>query len=236
MILVLEEGITQEQKDQVRSILRGEGFIVREMTDQGRSLIGAIGKPAQDPDFFQQLSGVDRVIPISSAYKLASRKMHPKATQVQVGDVVIGGERIVVIAGPCAVEGREQALATARAVKKYGAVLFRGGAFKPRTSPYSFQGLGEEGLKILAEIREELGLGVVTEITSPTQADVMMKYVDVVQVGARNMQNFELLKCVGRMGKPVLLKRGLSATIEEWLMSAEYILSEGNDMVSLLSV
>ena len=233
MILVLEEGITQEKKDQVRSILRGEGFIVREMTDQGRSLIGAIGKPAQDPDFFQQLSGVDRVIPISSAYKLASRKMHPEATQVQVGDVVIGGERIVVIAGPCAVEGREQALATARAVKKYGAVLFRGGAFKPRTSPYSFQGLGEEGLKILAEIREELGLGVVTEITSPTQADVMMKYVDVVQVGARNMQNFELLKCVGRMGKPVLLKRGLSATIEEWLMSAEYILSEGNDDVVL---
>ncbi|MBW1896319.1 MAG: 3-deoxy-7-phosphoheptulonate synthase, partial [Deltaproteobacteria bacterium] len=204
-----------------------------EMLDQGRSLIGAIGKPGQDPDYYEQLSGVERVIPISSPYKLASRKMHPEDTQVQVGDVVIGGERLVVMAGPCAVESREQALATAREVKKYGAVLFRGGAFKPRTSPYSFQGLGEQGLQILAEIRDELGLGVVTEITSPAQADMMMKYIDVVQIGARNMQNFELLKCVGRMGKPVLLKRGLSATIEEWLMSAEYILSEGNDHVVL---
>jgi len=233
MILVLKEDITQEQKDQIRSILRGEGYIVREMLDQGRALIGAIGKPGQDPDYYEQLSGVERVIPISSAYKLASRKMHPEDTQVQVGDVVIGGERLVVVAGPCAVESREQALATAREAKKYGAVLFRGGAFKPRTSPYSFQGLGEQGLQILAEIRDELGMGVVTEITSTAQADMMMKYVDVVQIGARNMQNFELLKCVGRMGKPVLLKRGLSATIEEWLMSAEYILSEGNDHVVL---
>jgi 3-deoxy-7-phosphoheptulonate synthase len=233
MILVLKEDITQEQKDQIRSILRGEGYIVREMSDQGRALMGAIGKPGQDPDYYEQLSGVERVIPISSAYKLASRKMHPEDTQVQVGDVVIGGERLVVMAGPCAVESREQALATAREAKKYGAVLFRGGAFKPRTSPYSFQGLGEQGLQILAEIRDELGLGVVTEITSTAQADMMMKYVDMVQIGARNMQNFELLKCVGRMGKPVLLKRGLSATIEEWLMSAEYILSEGNDHVVL---
>lgn len=233
MILVLQKGVTQGQKEQIRSVLRGEGYMIREMTDQGRSMIGAIGKPAQDSEVFEKLSGVERVIPITSAYKLASRKMHPADTHVQVGDVVIGGERIVVVAGPCAVESRQQALTIAREVKKYGAVLFRGGAFKPRTSPYSFQGLGEEGLKILAEIREELGLGVVTEITSPAQADVMMKYVDVVQVGARNMQNFELLKCVGRMGKPVLLKRGLSATIEEWIMSAEYILSEGNDKVVL---
>jgi 3-deoxy-7-phosphoheptulonate synthase len=233
MILVLQEGITKEQKDKIRSILRGEGYVVREMSDQGRSLIGAVGKPGRDPDFFQQLPGVEKVVPISSAYKLASRKIHPQDTLVQIGDVVIGGERIVVIAGPCAVESREQALTIAREVKKYGAVLFRGGAFKPRTSPYAFQGLGERGLKILAEIREELGLGVVTEITSTAQADMMMKYVDMVQVGARNMQNFELLKCIGRMGKPVLLKRGLSATIEEWLMSAEYILSEGNDHVVL---
>ncbi|MBW2172074.1 MAG: phospho-2-dehydro-3-deoxyheptonate aldolase, partial [Deltaproteobacteria bacterium] len=219
MILVLQEGITPEEKDRIRTTLRGEGYIVREMVDSGRSFIGAIGEVTQNPDFFEGLPGVERVIPISTAFKLASRKIHPQDTLVQVGDAAIGGERIVVIAGPCAVESREQALATAREVKKYGAVLFRGGAFKPRTSPYSFQGLGEEGLKILAEIREELGLGVVTEITSPTQADMMMKYVDMVQVGARNMQNFELLKCVGRMGKPVLLKRGLSATIEEWLMS-----------------
>jgi 3-deoxy-7-phosphoheptulonate synthase len=233
MILVLQEGITQEEKDRIRTTLRGEGYIVREMMDSGRSLIGAIGKTTQDLSFFEGLPGVEKVIPITSSFKLASRKMHPEDTTINVGDVIIGGERLVVMAGPCAVESREQALATAREVKKCGAVLFRAGAFKPRTSPYSFQGLGEEGLQILSNIREELGLGVVTEITSPTQADVMMKYVDVVQVGARNMQNFELLKCVGRMGKPVLLKRGLSATIEEWLMSAEYILSEGNDHVAL---
>jgi 3-deoxy-7-phosphoheptulonate synthase len=159
--------------------------------------------------------------------------MHPEDTIVRVGDVQIGGERIVIIAGPCAVESRDQALTIAREVKRYGAVLLRGGAFKPRSSPYSFQGLGEEGLKILAEVREETGLGIVTEITSPAYADIMMKYVDLVQIGARNMQNFELLKCVGRMGKPVVLKRGLSSTIEEWLMSAEYILAEGNDKVIL---
>ena len=150
-----------------------------------------------------------------------------------VEDVVVGGENIAVIAGPCAVESLEQALTIAREVKRAGAALFRGGAFKPRTSPYSFQGLEEQGLKILAEVRETLGIGVVTEMTSPSQADLMMKYIDVVQIGARNMQNFELLKCVGRMGKPVLLKRGLSGTIEEWLMSAEYILAEGNHQVIL---
>jgi 3-deoxy-7-phosphoheptulonate synthase len=233
MILVLEEKITEEQKNHIRGILRSEGYLIREMSEHGRALIGAIGKASQDLDFFEGLPGVARVIPISSSFKLASRKMHHEDTLVNVLDVVIGGERIVVIAGPCAVESREQVLAIGSEVKKYGAALFRGGAFKPRTSPYAFQGLGEEGLKILAEIREELGLGVVTEITSPAQADMMMKYVDMVQIGARNMQNFELLRSVGRMGKPVLLKRGLSATIEEWLMSAEYILSEGNDNVVL---
>jgi 3-deoxy-7-phosphoheptulonate synthase len=196
-------------------------------------VIGTTGNAGHNVDFFEKLPGVAKVVPISTSFKLVSRQMHPENTVVDVGDVAVGGERIVVIAGPCAVEGTEQAITTARAVRKYGAVLFRAGAFKPRTSPYSFQGLGEEGLKILAQVREETGLRVVTEITSTTQADMMMKYVDVVQVGARNMQNFELLKCVGRLGKPVVLKRGLSATIEEWLMSAEYILSEGNDNVIL---
>ena len=233
MILVLEKGITQDQKSHIRSTLFKKGLIVREMSEEGQSIIGAIGKGNQDADFFQQLPGVAEVIPISKSFKLVSRELHADDTCVPVGDVMIGGERITVIAGPCAIESRDQALTIAREVRKYGAVLFRGGAFKPRTSPYSFQGLEEEGLKILAEVREEVGLGVVTEITSTTQADIMMKYVDVVQIGARNMQNFELLKCVGRMGKPVFLKRGLSATIEEWLMSAEYILSEGNDNVIL---
>ncbi|MBW1766762.1 MAG: 3-deoxy-7-phosphoheptulonate synthase [Deltaproteobacteria bacterium] len=233
MILVLEKEITQDQKDHIRSILLREGCIVREMSEPGQTIIGAIGKRDQDTDFFKQLPGVERVIPISTSFKLVSRQLHPEDTHVQVGDVVIGGECITVIAGPCAVESKDQALTIAREVRKYGALLFRGGAFKPRSSPYSFQGLGEEGLKILAEVREETGLAVVTEITSPAHADMMMKYVDVVQIGARNVQNFELLKCVGRMGKPVLLKRGLSSTIEEWLMSAEYILSEGNDRVIL---
>ncbi|MBW1841872.1 MAG: 3-deoxy-7-phosphoheptulonate synthase [Deltaproteobacteria bacterium] len=233
MILVLEKGITLDQKKNVRSILFSEGYIVREMSEAGQNVIGAVGQGGKGTEFFENLPGVSRVIPISTSFKLVSRQMHTEDTTVQVGNVAVGGERITIIAGPCAVESRDQALKTAREVKKYGAVLFRGGAFKPRTSPYSFQGLEEEGLKILAEVRAITGLGVVTEITSPVQADMMMKYVDVVQIGARNMQNFELLKCVGRIGKPVVLKRGLSSTIEEWLMSAEYILSEGNDNVIL---
>jgi 3-deoxy-7-phosphoheptulonate synthase len=233
MIIVLKNEITEDQRSHVRSVLRGEGFIVREIMDAGQYVIGAVGKSRHDRKFFEQLPGVEKVIPISTSFKLVSRQLHPENTHVHVGDVVVGGERITVVAGPCAIESRKQALTIAREVRKYGAVLFRGGAFKPRTSPYSFQGLGEEGLKILAEVREEVGLRVVTEMTSTAQADMMIKYVDVVQIGARNMQNFELLKCAGRMGKPVFLKRGLSATIEEWLMSAEYILSEGNDNVIL---
>ena len=233
MILVLKKGVTQDQKSNIRSILFSEGYIVREMSEAGQNIIGAAGKGGKETDFFEKLPGVASVIPISTSFKLVSRQLHTEDTLVQVGDVFVGGERITIIAGPCAVESRDQALTIAREVRRYGAVLFRGGAFKPRTSPYSFQGLQEEGLKILAEVREITGLGVVTEITSPAQADMMMKYVDVVQVGARNMQNFELLKCVGRIGKPVVLKRGLSSTIEEWLMSAEYILSEGNEKVIL---
>ena len=233
MILVLKQGITEEEKEQVRSILRGEGCLIREMNTGDESVIGAVGQVSRDLRFFEQLAGVAKVIPVSRPYKLVSREMHPEDTVVQIGDVELGGPRIVVIAGPCAIESREQAMTIAKKVRGAGAVMFRGGAFKPRTSPYSFQGLGEEGLKILAQIREETGLRVATEMTSTNQADLMMKYVDVIQIGARNMQNFELLRSAGRLGKPVLLKRGLSATMEEWLMSAEYILSEGNDQVIL---
>jgi len=233
MILVLKPGVTDAEKDQVRAVLREEGCMIRELSTGDEIVLGAVGKVSRDLRFFEQLPGVARVIPVSQPYKLVSRQMHPQDTVVQVGEVEVGGPRLVVIAGPCAVESREQALTIARQVKRCGAVLFRGGAFKPRTSPYSFQGLGEEGLKILAEVREETGLRVVTEMTSPGQADLMLKYVDVVQIGARNMQNFELLRSAGRIGKPVLLKRGLSATMEEWLMSAEYILSEGNEQVIL---
>ena len=233
MIIVLKKGVSKKEEDNVRSILREEGCLIREMSTGEETVIGAVGKVSRDIRFFEQLSGVAKVIPVSRPYKLVSREMHPEDTVVQIGDVELGGPRIVVIAGPCAIESREQAMTIAREVKSAGAVLFRGGAFKPRTSPYSFQGLGEEGLKILAQIREETGLRIATEMTSPNQVDLMMKYVDVVQIGARNMQNFELLRSAGRIGKPVLLKRGLSATMEEWLMSAEYILSEGNEQVIL---
>lgn len=233
MLIVLNPEVTSKQKNHILSLLREGGAIVKEISDAGQSVIGATGSIGYSPEHFESLPGVQRVVPVTTAFKLVSRQMHPKDTHVNVGNVVIGGERISVIAGPCAVESREQTMAIAEEVKKYGAVLFRAGAFKPRTSPYSFQGLGEDGLKILAEVREKYGLKVVTEITTPAQADLVMKYVDVVQVGARNMQNFDLLKCVGRLGRPVLLKRGLAATIEEWLMSAEYILSEGNEHVIL---
>ncbi|MGM0453257.1 MAG: 3-deoxy-7-phosphoheptulonate synthase [Thermodesulfobacteriota bacterium] len=233
MLIVLEPEITQEEKNHILSILRQGNALFREITDAGQSIIGATGSAGRDPADFEALPGVSRVVPVKTAFKLVSRQLHPEDSRVKVGDVSVGGERITVIAGPCAVESREQVMAIAKEVRRYGAVLFRGGAFKPRTSPYSFQGMGEEGLKILAEAREKYGMPVVTEITTPAQADLVMKYVDVVQVGARNMQNFELLKSVGRLGKPVLLKRGLSATIEEWLMSAEYILAEGNENVIL---
>ena len=233
MILVLKPGVTNSERDQIRSILREEGCLIRELSTGEETVLGAVGPVKRDLRFFEQIPGVARVIPISQPYKLVSRQMHPEDTVVQVGDVEVGGPRLVVIAGPCAVESRQQSLTIAHEVKRCGAVLFRGGAFKPRTSPYSFQGLGEEGLKILADVREETGLRVVTEMTSPSQADLMLKYVDVVQIGARNMQNFELLRSAGRIGKPVLLKRGLAATMEEWLMSAEYILSEGNEQVIL---
>lgn len=233
MILILKKGITKEAVEELKEILRAEGHLVKEIGGAEERVLGFVGNMYKETTHYESLPGVDRAVPISKPYKLVSRELHPAPSVINVGDVAIGGDRLVVIAGPCGVEDRKRTLDIARVVRKHGAVLFRGGAFKPRTSPYSFQGMGEDGLKILKEVREETGLGIVSEITSPSQADLMMKYVDVVQVGARNMQNFELLKSVGRIGKPVLLKRGLSATIEEWLMSAEYILSEGNEQVIL---
>ena len=233
MILVLGKGTTKEEVERLKEILRSEGHMVKEIGGVEERVLGVVGTMYRETAYYESMPGVERAVPISKPYKLVSRELHPAASIIKVGDVAIGGDRLVVIAGPCGVEDRKRTLDIARVVRKHGAVLFRGGAFKPRTSPYAFQGMGEEGLKILREVREETGLGIVSEITSPSQADLMMKYVDIVQVGARNMQNFEMLKSVGRIGKPVLLKRGLSATIEEWLMSAEYILSEGNDQVIL---
>ncbi len=233
MILVLGKGTTKEEEERLKEILRSEGHMVKEIGGVEERVLGIVGNMYRETAYYESLPCVERAVPISKPYKLVSRELHPAASIIKVGDVAIGGDRLVVIAGPCGVEDRKRTLDIARVVRKHGAVLFRGGAFKPRTSPYAFQGMGDEGLKILREVREETGLGIVSEMTSPSQADLMMKYVDIVQVGARNMQNFELLKSVGRIGKPVLLKRGLSATIEEWLMSAEYILSEGNDQVIL---
>jgi 3-deoxy-7-phosphoheptulonate synthase len=233
MILVLKKANTPEETERLKELLTSENYLIKEIKGVEETILGVVGNVRKDIRYFETLPGVDKVLPIAKPYKLVSRELHPASSIIKVGDVAIGGDRLVVIAGPCAVEDRKTTFDIARLVRRYGAVLFRGGAFKPRTSPYSFQGMGEDGLKILAEVREETGMKVVTEMTSTSQADLMEKYVDVVQIGARNMQNFELLKCVGRISKPVLLKRGMSATIEEWLMSAEYILSEGNDQVIL---
>jgi 3-deoxy-7-phosphoheptulonate synthase len=199
-----------------------------------RTAIGLTGnKGAIGPAAFENLPGVFEVIRVSHPYKLVSREFHPEDTIVSVGGVEIGGGRIVVMAGPCAVETPEQTIAVAREVKRLGAEVLRGGAFKPRTSPYSFQGLGEEGLAILAAARKETGLPVVTEVLDTGSIDLVARYADGLQIGARNMQNFELLKRVGRTGKPVLLKRGMSATLEEFLLAAEYVLAEGNPNVVL---
>jgi len=233
VILILSKTMMKEDVERLKDILRSEGHMVKDIGGVEERVLGIVGHVYKESSYYESLPGVERAVPISKPYKLVSRELQPDASIIKIRDVAVGGDRLVVIAGPCGVEDRKTTLDIAHIVRKHGAVLFRGGAFKPRTSPYAFQGLGEEGLKILSEVRKETGLGIVSEMTSPSQADLMMKYVDVVQIGARNMQNFELLKSVGRIGKPVLLKRGLSATIEEWLMSAEYILSEGNDQVIL---
>ncbi len=199
-----------------------------------RVVIGLIGDTrAVDPAAFLRLPGVVEVVRLSRPYKLASREFHPEPSQVQVGPVWLGGAGLVLIAGPCSVESRAQLLETAHAVREAGAHMLRGGAFKPRTSPYAFQGLGERGLELLAEAREATGLPVVTEVLSPEQVPLVARYADMLQIGARNMQNFALLRAAGESGKPVLLKRGLSATLDEFLLAAEYILSTGNGQVAL---
>ena len=233
MIVVLAHDCGEARKQAVRAFLEGRGYRIREIQGEEETILGAVGLAAVDAREVEVLPGVSRVIPISSPYKLASREFRAADTVISVGKLRIGGTRIVVIAGPCAVESREQMMEIARRVRDSGAVILRGGAYKPRTSPYAFQGLAEEGLKILKEAGESLGMPVVSEIVSPEHADGMRDYVDILQVGARNMQNFELLKRVGEMGKPVLLKRGLAATIQDLLMSAEYLLAHGTDSVIL---
>ncbi len=233
MIIVLDRTIRDQDTKRVKDLLISRGYTIREIVGEEETVLAAVGIVGMDAREVELLPGVARVIPISSPYKLASREFRKEDTVIPVGPVRIGGLRIVVIAGPCAVESREQIMESARQVRESGAVLLRGGAYKPRTSPYAFQGLGEEGLRYLKDAGEKYGMPVVSEIVSPEHASLMRDYVDVLQIGARNMQNFELLKRVGALGKPVLLKRGLSATIQDLLMSAEYLLAAGTDWVIL---
>jgi 3-deoxy-7-phosphoheptulonate synthase len=234
MIVVMKTGATSAQIDNV--IARIEQFGCRAHVSQGveHTIIGIIGNDRPiDREQLERMDGVERTVPILRPFKLASREFHPQDTRVEVNGLTIGGREIVVMAGPCAVESRSQLLETAHAVKEAGAQVLRGGAFKPRTSPYSFQGLGEEGLQLLAEAREATGLLIVTEVMEPQTVPLVTTYADILQVGARNMQNYALLHAVGEAMRPVLLKRGMMSTIEELLMSAEYILSHGNERIIL---
>jgi 3-deoxy-7-phosphoheptulonate synthase len=201
---------------------------------EDRSIIGVIGGNAYAyREAFAHLPGIQEIVQITKPYKLASREWQPKATVIDVGGVKIGGDEVAMMAGPCSVEGVEMLMETARHVAAQGAKILRGGAFKPRTSPYSFQGLGEEGLKMLARAREETGLKVITEVVTPGDVDLVTRYADILQIGTRNMQNYALLQEAGKSGHPVMLKRGMSSTIEEWLLAAEYLLSQGNRNVML---
>lgn len=236
MIVVMHESARQEEIDHVVNVLKSKGLGVHLSTGEEKTIVGVIGALHRAREVaVESMPGVEKVVSVSNPFKLASRAFHPQDTLVQVGSHTIGGSNNepTVIAGPCSVESRDNILEIAHQVKAAGAHMLRGGAFKPRSSPYSFQGLGEEGLKYLALAREETGLPIVSEIMETETLSMMCEYVDVLQIGARNMQNFALLKAVGKTTKPVLLKRGLSATIEEWLMSAEYILAGGNPNVIL---
>jgi 3-deoxy-7-phosphoheptulonate synthase len=234
MIVVMKKGATGAQIANVTARIEQLGCRVHLSEGEERTIIGVIGNGRPlDREPIERLDGVERTVPILRPFKLASREFHPQDTVVKVNGVSIGGKQLVVMAGPCAVESCEQLLETARVVKEAGGRVLRGGAFKPRTSPYSFQGLGEEGLRLLAQARDETGLPVVTEVIDPQMVPLVTTYADILQVGARNMQNYALLHAVGEAQRPVLLKRGMMSTIEELLMAAEYVLSHGNERVIL---
>jgi 3-deoxy-7-phosphoheptulonate synthase len=234
MIVVMSINASTREISDVIARIRAMGFDVHLSEGKERTIIGVIGRGRPlDRDQLALMPGVQDVMPVTHPYKIASREYHPDDTLVSLNGVKVGGPDLVIIAGPCAVEGREEIIEIAHAVREAGATALRGGAFKPRTSPYAFQGLGEEGLKYLAEAREATGLPVVTEVMDPQLVPLVCQYADVLQVGARNMQNYTLLHAVGESQYPVLLKRGMSSTIEELLMAAEYILSHGNMRVML---
>jgi len=234
MLIVMSKQATPEQTEAVVAAIENRGYMARPIPGGERVTIGVLhNKGPVDASLFIGMQGVSDAIPVTKPYKLVSRECKPEDTIVQVGNIAIGNGNLVIIAGPCAIESELQALTIAGHVKASGAHIFRGGAFKPRTSPYSFQGLGKIGLEILAKVRETTGMPVVTEVIDEDTFDLVESYTDIIQIGTRNMQNFSLLKRAGRASKPVLLKRGMAATIEEWLMAAEYILEGGNSQVIL---
>ncbi len=234
MIIVMKPNAKKESIRNIIQIIEGKGLTAHISDGKEVTIIGVVGDKTKLQDQNLEISeDVDKIVPVTESYKLANKKFHPQPSVIKVGNVTIGGEEFVIMSGPCAVESREQLLETAHAIKKAGARILRGGAYKPRTSPYAFQGLEEEGLRFMKEAREETGLAVVCEVTSLAAIESAVKYVDMLQIGARNMQNFYLLKEAGKTGLPVLLKRGLSATIDEWLNASEYIIAEGNPNVVL---
>jgi 3-deoxy-7-phosphoheptulonate synthase len=234
MIVVMKSGATKEEIEVVRKLLENKGLGVHVSAGVEKTIIGVIGSKDRVRELaVESMPSVEKVVTVSNPFKLASRDFHPLDTVVRVGDLEIGTDNPVIMAGPCSVESKEGIIDIARRVKKAGGQVLRGGAFKPRSSPYSFQGLGEEGLKYMAMAREETGLPIVSEVMEPDTVNLMVSYVDILQIGARNMQNYPLLRAVGKTETPVLLKRGFSNTMEEWLMSAEYILAEGNRNVIL---
>jgi 3-deoxy-7-phosphoheptulonate synthase len=234
MIIIMRMGAEAQEVGGVIQRIRDLGFRPHLSSGTERVIVGVIGNDRPvDPENFRSLSGVENVVPILHPYKLASRDFKPDDTLIRVGDSVIGGNNVTFIAGPCSVESREQTFELAGQLRAMGVTMLRGGAFKPRTSPYSFQGLGEEALRILADVREEFGMSIVTEVMSPDEVGLVARYADVLQIGTRNMQNYRLLEEAGRQSKPVLLKRGMSSTIEELLLAAEYVLTQGNTQVIL---
>ena len=233
MVIVMQCGATEKQVQQVIDRLIAEGFDVHRSTGVERTVLGVVGGKIVDTRDYELLDGVKEVVRITQPYKLCSRAFKQEGTVIEVGDVKIGGNEVVVMAGPCTVESRSQVTAAAEAVRKSGVRIMRGGAFKPRTSPHSFQGMGEEGLRLLHDAARGQDLYVVSEVMDHTQIPLFVEYADILQVGARNMQNFNLLKELGKIRKPVLLKRGMSATIEELLLAAEYVMTGGNHQVIL---
>lgn len=234
MIIVMKPGAKKESVQHIIRIIEENGLTAHLSDGKEVTIIGVVGdKTKLQNQNLEIADDVDKIVPVTESYKLANKKFHPEPSIIKVGNVSIGGDELIIMSGPCAVESEDQVMETAKAIKKAGAQILRGGAYKPRTSPYAFQGLEEDGLRLMKEAKDETGLAIVCEVTSLAAIEAAVKYVDMLQIGARNMQNFYLLKEAGKTGLPVLLKRGLSATIDEWLNASEYIIAEGNPNVVL---